>query len=93
MNITFTFEDVSDNQVENVIDVYLKTRAYFGERSLLVKQGENNIRKQVKDFAEKLDSNFDDIILSDRDMSEKRRMMYTLLWDSINQLREMGEQN
>lgn len=87
------FDDVPDEQVEHVIDAYLKGKAYFSERMQLVKQGEHNIRKQIKDFAEKLDSDFNDIILSNRDMNLKRRMIYTLLWDSIEQLRKMGEQS
>lgn len=70
------FDDVPETQVENLIDAYLQV---------------SNIKQQVKDLAEEIDSNFNDIIFSYDDRNLKRRKLYCLIWDSIEQLRRFGE--
>lgn len=69
--------DVPDREIKRLLNWY---------------KGEYNLRKQIREFAEELDNELNDIILSDEDRSLKRRKISNLLWDTIDRLREMGEQ-
>lgn len=86
MNITFTFEDVSPDdaiRVEKLIDHKFYDYAYKG--------GKGAIRKQVRELAENVDKELNDISFSNDLMDVKRRRLYTLVWDTIDQLRKIGK--
>ena len=51
-----TFEDVNDDQVQLILESYLKGKLYFSDRLKLVKDGEENIKNKVKDLLEKYES-------------------------------------
>lgn len=52
MKLTLNFDDLSEDEVQTIIDKYIKTRIYFSERQSLIKQGETTIKLRIQKIIE-----------------------------------------
>lgn len=43
MKLTLNFDDISEDEVQNVVNAYIKSRIHFSERQSFIKQCESNI--------------------------------------------------
>ena len=82
------FEDVKDEQVELILESYLKGKLYFSDRLKLTKDGEENIKNKVKDLLKQYEPLFDDLpILQGK--AEKTNRLYSITWGIIEDLHKL----
>lgn len=59
MKLTFTFEDITEEEYQDITNKYIDTRLYFSKRMELVKQGEMNIKRKLIPIIETINKELD----------------------------------
>lgn len=47
MKVTLTYEDITEEELQEIINQHLDTKLFFSKRRELIKQGETNIKKML----------------------------------------------